>query len=91
MPLICAEGPILTTHLLQECRRSNAKNDTRVVKTWSRRSTSIPRTWSATRSQSPTCRKHLPVYVTGNSFGPPARRVRTYAATFKFPTACQSE
>ena len=42
MPRSLKKGPFVDEHLLKKVDELNDKNDKRVVKTWSRRSTIIP-------------------------------------------------
>ena len=63
MPRSLKKGPFVDEHLLKKVDELNDKNDKRVVKTWSRRSTIIPDMVGHTIAVHDG-RKHVPVYVT---------------------------
>jgi small subunit ribosomal protein S19 len=51
-----AKGPFIDSHLLKKVEEQNKKNDKKVIKTWSRRSTI-------------NGKKFIPVYLTENMVG----------------------
>ncbi len=57
------KGPFVDDHLVKKVDALNAANEKKVIKTWSRRSTSIPDMVGPT-SAVHDGRKHVPVYVT---------------------------
>ena len=63
MPRRFEKVPFVDEHLLKKSDELNDKNDKRVVKTWSRRSTIIPDMVGHTIAVHDG-RKHVPVYVT---------------------------
>ena len=62
------KGPFVDDHLLKKVRALNEKNEKRVIKTWSRRSTIIPEFVGHTFAVYDG-RKHVPVYVTEEMVG----------------------
>ncbi|MBI4279701.1 MAG: 30S ribosomal protein S19 [Armatimonadetes bacterium] len=62
------KGPFIEAYLLDKIRRMNAKNERRVIKTWSRRSTIVPDMVGHTVAVYDG-RKHVPVYVTEQMVG----------------------
>ena len=84
MPRSLKKGPFVDDHLLKKVDDLNAKNEKRVVKTWSRRSTIIPDMVGHTIAVHDG-RKHVPVYVTeamvGHKLGEfaPTRTFRYHA------------
>ena len=63
MPRSLKKGPFVDEHLLKKIDELNEKNEKRVFKTWSRRSTIIPDMVGHTIGVHDG-RKHVPVYVT---------------------------
>jgi small subunit ribosomal protein S19 len=63
MPRSLKKGPFVDEHLLKKVDDLNDKNEKRVIKTWSRRSTIIPDMVGHTIGVHDG-RKHVPVYVT---------------------------
>ena len=63
MPRSLKKGPFVDDHLLKKVDDLNAKNEKRVIKTWSRRSTVIPDMVGHTIAVHDG-RKHVPVYIT---------------------------
>jgi small subunit ribosomal protein S19 len=62
------KGPFTDTHLEKKVEAMNAKNEKKVIKTWSRRSTLLPEFVGHTLA----ChngKKFIPVYVTENMVG----------------------
>jgi len=68
MPRSLKKGPFVDDHLLRKIDELNERNEKRVVKTWSRRSTIIPDMVGHTLAVHDG-RKHVPVYITGSMVG----------------------
>jgi len=62
------KGPFIDDHLLKKIDNAIAKNDKKVIKTWSRRSTILPEALNLTFAVH-NGRKFVPVYVTENMIG----------------------
>lgn len=62
------KGPFADEHLLKKVEQLNEKNEKRVIKTWSRRSTIFPDFVGHTFAVHDG-RKHVPVYVTEDMVG----------------------
>lgn len=62
------KGPFADEHLLKKIDALNEKNDKKVIKTWSRRSTIFPQMVGHTIAVHDG-RKHLPVYITDDMVG----------------------
>ncbi|QQE74682.1 30S ribosomal protein S19 [Brevibacillus composti] len=62
------KGPFVDDHLMKKVEVLNEKNEKRVVKTWSRRSTIFPEFVGHTFAVYDG-RKHVPVYVTEDMVG----------------------
>jgi small subunit ribosomal protein S19 len=62
------KGPFFDEHLNRKVEALNAKNDKKVVKTWSRRSTIIPE-WVSHTIAVHNGRKFNPVFITENMVG----------------------
>ncbi|CAM5778889.1 MULTISPECIES: 30S ribosomal protein S19 [Brevibacillus] len=62
------KGPFVDDHLMKKVVELNEKNEKRVVKTWSRRSTIFPDFVGHTFAVYDG-RKHVPVYVTEDMVG----------------------
>jgi len=62
------KGPFVDEHLMKKVRELNEKNEKRVIKTWSRRSTIFPEFVGHTFAVHDG-RKHVPVYVTEDMVG----------------------
>ncbi|MBA4542353.1 MULTISPECIES: 30S ribosomal protein S19 [Thermoactinomyces] len=62
------KGPFADAHLLKKVDELNEKNEKRVIKTWSRRSTIFPEFVGHTFAVHDG-RKHVPVYVTEDMVG----------------------
>src|ERR1700677_1371486 len=63
-----AKGPFVDDHLMKKVEGMNAKNEKKVVKTWSRRSTILPEFIGHTLGVH-NGKKFIPVYVTENMVG----------------------
>ena len=68
------KGPFVDDHLKVKITAMNEKNEKKVIRTWSRRSTIVPDFIGHTIAVH-NGRKFIPVYVTENMVGPQARRV----------------
>ena len=68
MPRSLKKGPCVVEHLLRKVDDLNARNEKRVIKTWSRRSTVIPDMVGHTIAVHDG-RKHVPVYLTESMVG----------------------
>lgn len=62
------KGPFADSHLFKKVEALNAKNEKRVIKTWSRRSTIFPQFVGHTLAVHDG-RKHVPVYITEDMVG----------------------
>jgi small subunit ribosomal protein S19 len=63
-----SKGPFVDDHLMKKVDAMNTKNEKKVVKTWSRRSTILPEFIGHTLAVH-NGRKFIPVYVTENMVG----------------------
>ena len=80
MPRSLKKGPFVDDHLLIKVVEMNRKNEKRVIKTWSRRSTIIPEMVGHTIAVHDG-RKHVPVYVTESMVG---HKLGEFASTRAF-------
>jgi small subunit ribosomal protein S19 len=84
MPRSLKKGPFVDDHLLVKVVDMNQKNEKRVIKTWSRRSTVIPEMVGHTIAVHDG-RKHVPIYITESMVGhklgefAPTRSFRSHA------------
>ena len=62
------KGPFIDGHLLKKVEDMNAKNDKKVIRTWSRRSTISPEMVGHTIAVH-NGKKFIPVYITENMVG----------------------
>ena len=62
------KGPFVDLHVLKKIDHATQKNDKKVIKTWSRRSTILPEAVGLTFAVH-NGRKFVPVYVTENMIG----------------------
>ena len=62
------KGPYIEEHLLKKIQQMNEKNEKKVIKTWSRRSTVFPEMVGHTLAVHDG-RKHVPVYVSEDMVG----------------------
>lgn len=62
------KGPFADEHLLKKIERLNEKNEKKVIKTWSRRSTIFPEFIGHTIAVYDG-RKHVPVYISEDMVG----------------------
>jgi small subunit ribosomal protein S19 len=63
-----AKGPFVDDHLMKKVEAMNTKNEKKVVRTWSRRSTILPEFIGHTLAVH-NGKKFIPVYVTENMVG----------------------
>ena len=62
------KGPFIDDHLMKKIEELNKKNDKKVIKTWSRRSTIFPEMVGHTIAVHDG-RKHVPIYITEDMVG----------------------
>jgi small subunit ribosomal protein S19 len=62
------KGPFVDEHLLVKVEKANAKNEKKVIRTWSRRSTITPEMVGHTIAVHDG-RKHVPVYISESMVG----------------------
>ena len=62
------KGPFIDTHLLEKIELLNRRNEKKVVRTWSRRSTVVPEMVGHTIAVHQG-KKFIPVYITENMVG----------------------
>ncbi|MBA2426976.1 MAG: 30S ribosomal protein S19 [Actinobacteria bacterium] len=82
MPRSTKKGPFVDDHLLLKVDAMNSRNEKRVIKTWSRRSTVIPEMVGHTIAVHDG-RRHVPVYITESMVG---HKLGEFAATRAFRT-----
>jgi small subunit ribosomal protein S19 len=87
MPRSLKKGPFVDDHLLIKVVEMNRKNEKRVIKTWSRRSTIIPEMVGHTIAVHDG-RKHVPVYITESMVG---HKLGEFASTRAFRGHAGSE
>jgi len=86
------KGPYIDEKLLNRIKKMNSKNEKRVIKTWSRRSTIFPEMVGHTIAVHDG-RKHVPVYITEDMVGhklgefAPTRTFRGHGAHTERSTA----
>ena len=69
------KGAFIDSHLQAKIDGMNARNEKKVVRTWSRRSTVIPEMVGHTLAVH-NGKKFIPVYVTENMVGPQTGRIQ---------------
>jgi small subunit ribosomal protein S19 len=62
------KGPFVDTHLVKKVEDATSRNDKKVIRTWSRRSTILPEFVGQTIAVH-NGKKFIPVYVTENMVG----------------------
>ena len=62
------KGPFVDEHLLRKVERANDKDERKVIRTWSRRSTVLPEMVGHTIAVHDD-RKHVPVYISESMVG----------------------
>ena len=86
------KGPFVDLHLVKKIDNAIQKNDKKVIKTWSRRSTVLPEAVGLTFAVH-NGRKFVPVYVTENMIGhklgefAPTRTFNSHAEKKAAPSA----
>ena len=68
MPRSVKKGPFVDGHLMKKVEDMNKRNEKKVVRTWSRRSTIVPDMIGHTIAVHDG-RKHIPVFVTESMVG----------------------
>ncbi len=68
MPRSLKKGPFVDSHLQEKVEAMNARNEKKVVKTWSRRSTVLPEFIGHTLAIH-NGKKFIPVYIQENMVG----------------------
>ncbi|AFZ68490.1 30S ribosomal protein S19 [Deinococcus peraridilitoris] len=68
MPRSLKKGPFVDAHLLTKVDAQNDRNDKRVIKTWSRRSTIVPEMIGHTIAVY-NGKQHVPVFVSEQMIG----------------------
>ena len=68
MPRSVKKGPFVDEHLMRKVDDMNKKNEKKVVRTWSRRSTIVPDMIGHTLAVHDG-RKHVPVFITDSMVG----------------------
>ncbi len=79
------KGPFVDTHLRKKVEDLNRRNDRKVIKTWSRRSTITPEMVGHTIAVH-NGKKFIPVYVTENMVG---HKLGEFAPTRQLPGPCR--
>jgi len=82
VPRSTKKGPFVDDHLYLKVAAMNRKNERRVIKTWSRRSTVIPEMVGHTIAVHDG-RTHVPVYITESMVG---HKLGEFASTRAFRT-----
>lgn len=81
------KGPFIDDHLLKKVEALNEKNEKKVIKTWSRRSTIFPQMEGHTIAVHDG-RKHVPVYITEDMVG---HKLGEFVATRTFRSHSRAE
>jgi small subunit ribosomal protein S19 len=82
------KGPFIDDHLIKKVEEMNRRNEKRIIKTWSRRSTILPEMIGHTIAVHDG-KKHVPVFITENMVGhklgefAPTRHFRGHAGRDK--------
>jgi small subunit ribosomal protein S19 len=63
-----SKGPFVDDHLMAKVEELNRRNEKRVIRTWSRRSTVVPEMLGHTLAVHDG-RKHIPVFITESMVG----------------------
>ena len=87
MPRSLKKGPFVDEHLLRKVDALNTKNEKKVVKTWSRRSTIVPDMIGHTIAVHDG-RKHVPVFISESMVG---HKLGEFAPTRTFRTHSRDE
>ncbi|MBA3430695.1 MAG: 30S ribosomal protein S19 [Actinobacteria bacterium] len=87
MPRSTKKGPFVDDHLLLKVAAMNSRQERRVIKTWSRRSTVTPEMVGHTIAVHDG-RRHVPIYITESMVG---HKLGEFAATRAFRTHGSAE
>jgi len=87
VPRSIKKGPFVDDHLMIKIVEMNKRGDTRVVRTWSRRSTIVPEMVGHTIAVHDG-RKHVPVYISESMVG---HKLGEFAPTRTFRSHARSE
>jgi small subunit ribosomal protein S19 len=87
MPRSLKKGPFVDDHLMIKVVEMNKRNEKRVIKTWSRRSTVTPEMVGHTIAIHDG-RKHVPIYITESMVG---HKLGEFAPTRSFRSHSSSE
>jgi small subunit ribosomal protein S19 len=87
MPRSVKKGPFVDDHLMIKVVDMNKRNDKKVIKTWSRRSTIVPDMVGHTIAVHDG-RKHVPVYISEAMVG---HKLGEFAPTRTFRSHARSE
>ena len=87
MPRSLKKGPFVDDHLMIKVVDMNKRNDKKVIKTWSRRSTIVPDMVGHTIAVHDG-RKHVPVYISEAMVG---HKLGEFAPTRTFRSHARSE
>ncbi|MEX2274321.1 MAG: 30S ribosomal protein S19 [Actinomycetota bacterium] len=87
MPRSVKKGPFVDDHLMIKVVDLNKRNDKKVIKTWSRRSTIVPDMVGHTIAVHDG-RKHVPVYISEAMVG---HKLGEFAPTRTFRSHARSE
>jgi small subunit ribosomal protein S19 len=82
VPRSTKKGPFVDDHLMLKVAAMNSRNERRVIKTWSRRSTVTPEMVGHTIAVHDG-RRHVPIYITESMVG---HKLGEFAATRAFRT-----
>ena len=87
MPRSVKKGPFVDEHLMKKVDEANKKNDKKIIKTWSRRSTIIPDMLGHTIAVHDG-RKHVPVFISESMVG---HKLGEFAPTRTFRAHAKAE
>ena len=87
MPRSIKKGPFVDEHLMKKVDEANKKNDKKIIKTWSRRSTIIPDMLGHTIAVHDG-RKHVPVFISESMVG---HKLGEFAPTRTFRAHAKAE
>lgn len=87
MPRSVKKGPFVDEHLMKKVDEANKKNDKKIIKTWSRRSTIIPDMLGHTIAVHDG-RKHVPVFISESMVG---HKLGEFAPTRVFRAHAKAE
>jgi len=87
MPRSVKKGPFVDEHLMKKLDEMNRKNEKKVIKTWSRRSTIVPEMLGHTIAVHDG-RKHVPVFISEAMVG---HKLGEFALTRTFRSHARDE